>query len=89
MRRRRSLCTQIVAEKFRDILEEKSGGLVTVKVYSSGQLGGEKETIEGEIIGTVDMGHCPEFINGPLGRADGLLSTYRSCIGTSITPSRS
>ncbi len=46
---------QIIAEKFRDILSEKSGGKVTVKIFPSGQLGGEKDTIEGEIIGTVDM----------------------------------
>jgi tripartite ATP-independent transporter DctP family solute receptor len=46
---------QVVAEKFKDILEEKSGGKVTVKIFPSGQLGGEKDTIEGEIIGTVDM----------------------------------
>lgn len=46
---------QLVAEKFKDILEKKSDGKVSVKIYPSGQLGGEKDTIEGEIIGTVDL----------------------------------
>lgn len=46
---------QQVAEKFKDILEKKSDGKVSVKIYPSGQLGGEKDTIEGEIIGTVDL----------------------------------
>ena len=46
---------QIMAEEFKKLLEEKVGDRVTVKIYHSGQLGGEKDTIEGEIIGTVDM----------------------------------
>jgi len=45
----------IISEKFKEMLEEKVGDKVTVKIYHSGQLGGEKDTIEGEIIGTVDM----------------------------------
>lgn len=45
----------IVSEKFKDLLEKKVGDKVTVKIFHSGQLGGEKDTIEGEIIGTVDM----------------------------------
>lgn len=45
----------IISERFKEMLEEKVGDKVTVKIYHSGQLGGEKDTIEGEIIGTVDM----------------------------------
>jgi tripartite ATP-independent transporter DctP family solute receptor len=45
----------IMAMKFKEMLEEKVGDKVTVKVYPSAQLGGEKDTIEGEIIGSVDM----------------------------------
>lgn len=46
---------QIIAERFKEFLEKKVGDEVSVKIYHSGQLGGEKDTIEGEIIGTVDM----------------------------------
>lgn len=45
----------IVSEKFKEMVEKRVGDKVTVKIYHSGQLGGEKDTIEGEIIGTVDM----------------------------------
>ncbi len=45
----------IVSEKFKEMVEKRVGDKVSVKIYHSGQLGGEKDTIEGEIIGTVDM----------------------------------
>jgi tripartite ATP-independent transporter DctP family solute receptor len=45
----------IISKKFKELLEQKVGDKVTIKIYHSGQLGGEKDTIEGEIIGTVDM----------------------------------
>lgn len=45
----------IISKKFKEMLEEKVGDKVTIKIYHSGQLGGEKDTIEGQIIGTVDM----------------------------------
>src|SRR4030042_4309384 len=45
----------IVSEKFKEVLEKKAGDKVSVKIFHSGQLGGEKDTIEGEIIGTLDM----------------------------------
>ena len=45
----------IVSEKFKEVLEKKAGDKVSVKIFHSGQLGGEKDTIEGEIIGNVDM----------------------------------
>ncbi|MBW1720471.1 MAG: TRAP transporter substrate-binding protein [Deltaproteobacteria bacterium] len=45
----------IISKKFKEMLEQKIGDKVTVKIYHSGQLGGEKDTIEGEMIGTVDM----------------------------------
>lgn len=46
---------QIIAEKFKELVEAKVGDKVEIKIYHSGQLGGEKDTIEGEIIGNVDM----------------------------------
>src|SRR4030043_444177 len=45
----------IVSERFKKMVEGKSGDKVSIKIYHSGQLGGEKDTIEGEKIGTVDM----------------------------------
>jgi TRAP-type transport system periplasmic protein len=46
---------QIIAQKFKEMVEEQVGDKVEIKIYHSGQLGGEKDTIEGEIIGNVDM----------------------------------
>jgi TRAP-type transport system periplasmic protein len=45
----------IISNEFKKLLEEKVGNKVTVKVYHSGQLGGEKDTIQGQQIGSVDM----------------------------------
>ena len=45
----------IVSKEFKKLVEEKVGDKVTIKIYHSGQLGGEKDTLEGEMIGTVDM----------------------------------
>lgn len=42
--------------KFKEILEKKTGGRVEVKVYHSGQLGGERDIEEGMQQGTVQMG---------------------------------
>ena len=43
------------AEYFSQLVAEKSGGRIEVKVFPSSQLGGQKELIEGLIYGTVDM----------------------------------
>ena len=45
----------IISEKFKELVEKKVGDKVSVKIFHSGQLGGEKDTIEGEILGSVDM----------------------------------
>jgi tripartite ATP-independent transporter DctP family solute receptor len=45
----------IVSKEFKKLVEEKVGDKVTIKIYHSGQLGGEKDTLEGQMIGTVDM----------------------------------
>ncbi len=44
-----------LAIRFKEMLEKKSGDKVTVKLYPAGQLGQEKELLEGEKIGSVDM----------------------------------
>jgi tripartite ATP-independent transporter DctP family solute receptor len=46
---------QIISEKFKEMFEKKVGAKASVKIYPAGQLGGEKDFLESEIIGTVDM----------------------------------
>ncbi len=43
------------AEKFAQLVAEKSGGDIEIRVFPSSQLGGQKDLIEGLIYGTVDM----------------------------------
>ncbi len=43
------------AEKFAQLVAEKSNGEIEVQVFPSSQLGGQKDLIEGLIFGTVDM----------------------------------
>ena len=45
----------IASVKFKEIVEERSGGRITVEVFPSGQLGGERELVEGAQIGSVDI----------------------------------
>jgi len=45
----------IGCKKFAEIIEEKTNGEVIVKIFSHGQLGGEKELIESLMYGTVDL----------------------------------
>jgi len=42
-------------EKFAELVKEKSGGDIEVKVFPSSQLGGQKDLIEGLVFGSVDM----------------------------------
>jgi tripartite ATP-independent transporter DctP family solute receptor len=46
---------QIISEKYKEMLEKKVGDKVTVKIFPAGQLGGEKDFLENEIIGSLDM----------------------------------
>jgi len=41
---------------FKELVEEKTGGKVEVKLYPNSQLGGERDAIEGISLGTIDMG---------------------------------
>ncbi|WP_296868733.1 DctP family TRAP transporter solute-binding subunit [Thermovirga sp.] len=43
------------AQKFADLVKEKSGGTMEVKVYPSSQLGNQRDLVEGLTLGTVDM----------------------------------
>ena len=42
-------------EKFRDLLEEKSSGTMTVEIFANGTLGDEREMAESLQMGTLDM----------------------------------
>jgi tripartite ATP-independent transporter DctP family solute receptor len=42
-------------EKFAKIVQEKSNGRAIVKIFANSQLGGEKESLEGLRLGTVEM----------------------------------
>ena len=43
------------AQKFADLLEEKSGGNMKIDIYTDGQLGGQTENCEALVAGSVDM----------------------------------
>lgn len=43
------------ADKFAELVKEKSGGKIEIKVFPSSQLGGQKDLIEGMVFGAVDM----------------------------------
>ncbi|MCQ0090840.1 TRAP transporter substrate-binding protein [Roseovarius sp. M141] len=51
------------ATKFRDLVDERSGGAITVEVFPNATLGDERTLLEGMQIGTVDMGL---ITNGPV-----------------------
>lgn len=46
---------QLGLEKFAELVAEKSDGRITIDVFHSSQLGGEREMIEGLQLGTLDM----------------------------------
>ena len=43
------------AQKFAELLEEKSGGNMKIDIYTDGQLGGQTENCEALVAGSVDM----------------------------------
>ena len=54
----------VAMDKFAELLEEKSGGKLTVKMYHSGTLGSQPDAIEQLRIGGIEIGN---FNLGPLG----------------------
>lgn len=50
-----------MAVKFKELIEEKSGGNITVTIYPSNQLGSEIETVQSAIAG---MGDCDIVLTG-------------------------
>lgn len=53
----------IAAEKFKEIVEEKTDGNITIELYPNAVLGDERTLLEGMQMGTVDMGI---ITNGPI-----------------------
>lgn len=47
---------QGAADIFTELVEEKTGGSVEIKIYNSSQLGDERELVEGVQMGTIDGG---------------------------------
>ena len=47
--------TDLAAQKFKEVVEAKSKGQVTVEIYPAGQLGQIREVLEGLSMGTVDV----------------------------------
>ena len=50
-----------MAVKFKELIEEKSGGNITVTIYPNNQLGSEIETVQSAIAG---MGDCDIVLTG-------------------------
>lgn len=46
---------QTGAEKFKELVEEKTGGKVVIEIYPNGQLGAERDLFEGLKLGTVEF----------------------------------
>jgi len=53
----------IAAEKFKEVVEERTDGVVSVEIFPNAQLGDERTLLESMQIGTVDMG---VITNGPV-----------------------
>ena len=61
-----------MAVKFKELIEEKSGGNITVTIYPNNQLGSEIETVQSAIAG---MGDCDIVLTGES------MQTYRRRAG--------
>ncbi len=55
----------VAASKFKDFVEERSDGRLSVELYPAGQLGDARTITEGVQLGTIEMG---DIENGPMGR---------------------
>ena len=47
---------QVAAEKFAELVAERTGGAYKIEIYPNGTLGGERDMLESMQIGTLDMG---------------------------------
>ena len=46
---------QLGAQRFADIVSSKTGGRIKIDIFNSGQVGGERDMVEGLKIGTLDL----------------------------------
>ncbi|SFP31437.1 TRAP transporter substrate-binding protein [Tranquillimonas alkanivorans] len=53
----------VAAEKFKELVEERTGGKVNIEIHPSATLGDERTLLEGMQIGSIDMG---VITNGPV-----------------------
>lgn len=53
----------VAAERFRDLVAERTGGKVTIEIFPNASLGDERTLLEGMQIGSIDMG---VITNGPV-----------------------
>ncbi len=67
----------IGAEEFKRLVEERSNKEIIVNVFPQGQLGGERDAIEGVRMGTIQMG---------IAAAEGPLPSFVPEMGVLITP---
>ena len=70
---------RLVESKLKELLEEKSGGRMTLEVYYSSSLTGVGSTLDGIKNGTVDMGYDACGFYGAVFPYTGF-SPYRACI---------
>ena len=47
---------QVAAEKFAELVEEKTGGEYKIEIYPNGTLGGESDMLDSMSMGMLDMG---------------------------------
>ncbi len=47
---------QVAAEKFAELVAERTGGAYAIEIYPNGTLGGERDMLESMQMGTLDMG---------------------------------
>lgn len=45
----------MIVEKFKELIEERSGGKITIELYTGGQLGGDNEMFQGCRDGSIDI----------------------------------
>lgn len=48
--------------EFKELIEEASDGRVAVEIYADGILGGEREILEAQLLGTVQMSPCSQGV---------------------------
>jgi len=53
---------QVGAEKFKELVEERTNGEILVEIYPSAQLGAEREALEAMTLGNIEVGICIDSV---------------------------